>query len=186
MNAETKRQNEYAKYTRSYRLANYRMGDARKSHATKTLGSLPMRGAYLDVGTGRGEMLLIAEALGFSPVLGVEVVDYLADGERVLQGQAHDLPAEDKSVDVASMFDVIEHLIAGDDELACKELQRVARKHVLVTANNTSSKNGFGDELHINRRSYPEWDALFREWFSGRVTWLPRGGNISETWRIDL
>lgn len=186
MSLENQRQSEHAKYVRSYQLANYRMGAARKSHATKTLESLPTRGVYLDVGAGRGEMLLIAEGIGFSPVLGVEVVDYLADGERVLQGQAHSLPVEGKSVDVASMFDVIEHLVPGDDALACRELQRVARKHILVTANNTSSKNGFGDELHINRRPYQEWDALFREWFSGQVTWLPKGTNISETWRIDL
>ena len=41
-------------------------------------------------------------------------------------------------------------------------------------------------ELHINRRPYDEWDALFRHWFSGTVTRLKNRVYVSEGWRIDL
>jgi hypothetical protein len=89
---------------------------------------------------------------------------------------------------VVSLFDVIEHLIPGDDELACRELARVAKRHILITANNRPSFNKAGDDLHINKRPYEEWDQLFKSWFHGaRVTWI-RGHRsyISEAWRVDL
>jgi hypothetical protein len=64
----------------------------------------------------------------------------------------------------------------------------VTTDHVLITANNKESRNAAGEELHINRRPYEEWDALFREWFAGsaKVTWIKGERNyISEAWRID-
>jgi len=183
---------EHAKYVRAYASPRYAMGAARMADARRDLASAPLRGAYLDVGCGRGEMLDFAESIGFAPVQGVEVVADLIDGARVVRGEVHDLPLPDKSVDVATMFDVIEHLVPGDDERACRELARVARRRVLLTANNRESKLPDGTELHINRRRYDEWDALFREWFAAAapgsvVTWIegPRA-YISEAWRVDL
>lgn len=180
------RETEHAKYLKAYKLPNYRMGEARKRDAAADLEALPARGAYLDVGTGRGEMLTIAEGLGFSPVRGVEIVPELIDGVRVVRGEVHALPFPDKSFTVATLFDVIEHLIPGDDELACRELARVATNHILLTANNLPSKKATGEELHINKRPYAEWDALFRQWFPGTVTWLKGHEYVSEGWRIDL
>ena len=177
---------EHAKYEQAYKIERYAMGQARKRGAVRDLSDLPCRGSYLDVSCGRGEMLGSAEELGFHPVQGTEIVSSLIDGRRVVRAEVHDLPFGDRSFDVASMFDVIEHLVPGDDELACRELARVAKRHILLTANNRPS-NSLGMELHINRRPYDEWDALFRKWFSGTVTWLKNAeGNISETWRIDL
>jgi hypothetical protein len=89
------------------------------------------------------------------------------------------------------MLDVIEHLIPGDDELACRELARVARHHIINTANNKPSiSKPAKDVLHINRRPYEEWNTLFHKWFLGaRVRWISKGvkrAYISEAWRIDL
>lgn len=180
------RQVEHAKYFRCYgELPNYRMGDLRKADAVKDLEALPVRGSYLDVSTGRGEMLNHAEALGFSPVMGTEVVPGLLVGGRVVHGEAHALPFNAKSFDVVTMFDVIEHLIPGDDEAGCRELHRVARKHILLTANNKPSVYD-GEDLHINKRPYQEWDSLFRKWFPGKVIWLGDRSYVSEAWRIDL
>jgi SAM-dependent methyltransferase len=180
------RANEHRKYEAAYKLQNYRMGGARMSDARGDLAALPVRGTYLDVGCGRGEMLDFAEANGFYSVKGVEIVPALIDGSRVVRGEVHDLPFPDRSFAVVSMFDVIEHLIPGDDELACRELERVASKHVILTANNRPSRNAIGEELHINIREYAEWDALFRQWFDGNVVWLKGGTYFSERWRIDL
>jgi hypothetical protein len=90
------------------------------------------------------------------------------------------------------MLDVIEHLIPGDDERACRELGRVARRHIIVTANNRPSMRHIGEDLHINKRPHEEWDRLFRGWFApAEVTWLKKmrhdqGTNASAAWRIDL
>ena len=181
------RASEQLKYRDCYQAPNYRMGELRMQDARRDLESCS-RGSYLDIGCGRGEMLAYAESIGFTEVKGVEVVPTLVDGERVVAGEAHDLPFPDNSFDVVSLFDVIEHLLPGDDEAVCREMARVARKHVVLTANNKPSHCPITKaDLHINRRPYEEWDALFREWFPGNVTWLK--GNrtyVSPGWRIDL
>lgn len=186
---EERRVDETQKYVRAYSMQpNYRMKNRRFEDAVRDLKNLPSRGAYLDVSCGRGDMLDAAGKLGFSPVLGTEIVPELIDGDRVVWGQAHAIPFADKSFDVVTLFDVIEHLIPGDDEAVCREMTRVARKHILLTANNKSSFNKAGDDLHINKRLYTEWNKLFRRWFApAKVTWIkgPRR-YVSEAWRIDL
>lgn len=153
--------------------------------AVKDLTAIPSRGSYLDVGCGRGEMLAHAMQLGFSQVQGVEVVPELCGGD-VCRGEAYDLPFGDRAFDVVSMFDVIEHLLPGDDELACKEMERVCKRHILLTANNRPSHLPDGTDLHINKRPYDEWDGLFREWFSGTVTRLDQREYVSAGWRVDF
>ena len=187
----TERRYEHEKYIRAYQTNSYAMGHARMLEAVTDLVNLGTRGSYLDVGCGRGEMLGHAKAMGFDPVRGVEVVPNLIDGTRVLRGEVHDLPFVDSMFDVVTMFDVIEHLLPGDDELACHELARVARRHILLTANNKPSQLAIGEELHINRRPYDEWNALFHGWFGSGVTRLcstdqRRRHDFSPTWRVDL
>jgi hypothetical protein len=117
----------------------------------------------------------------------VEVVPYLCDGNRVIFGLAHAIPAADKSYDVVTTFDVIEHLLPEDTDIICKELERVARKYILLTVCNDHSKFIGFDELHINRKaSYEEWFSYFKTAFSGKVEWLPRHGSISEMFKIVL
>jgi ubiquinone/menaquinone biosynthesis C-methylase UbiE len=188
------RQAEHQKYFKAYTVGTYGMKPNRFFQAVADIKALPCRGGYLDVSCGRGEMLQNADGLGFAPVMGTEIVPQLLS-ERVVRAEVHDLPFKDSVFNVVTMFDVIEHLIPGDDELACKELERVAKRHVLVAANNMQARlfynvNGRVDrfeELHINVRPYEEWDQLFRQWFAGTVTWISQGlGQHSETWRVDL
>lgn len=188
MSLNEARATEHAKYQRAYRMQpNYRMGERRMEDAVRDLKAIPCRGSYLDVSCGRGEMLKHAKLMGFDPTTGTEIVPALIDGVKVIRAEVHDLPFDNDAVDVATMFDVIEHLLPGDEEAACRELARVARRHVLLTANNRPSVNKAGDDLHINKRPYEEWDALFREWFPGNVTWIKGGRSyVSESWRIDL
>jgi ubiquinone/menaquinone biosynthesis C-methylase UbiE len=188
MSLEQERAAEHGKYVRAYRNPRYRMKAERMADAVADIRALPTRGAYLDVSCGQGDMLEAAASLGFAPVRGTEIVPKLIDGKRVVYAEVHALPFADKSFDVATMWDVIEHLIPGDDRRACHELARVARCHVVLTANNRPSFNKQGEDLHINRRPYAEWDALLREWFfPGRVTWIKGARHyISEAWRIDL
>lgn len=183
------RRAEHEKYHRAYALnPNYRMGRKRMLDAQADVRAIPTRGSYLDVSCGRGEMLRFAAAAGFSPVQGTEIVPELVNGKSVVYAEVHALPFADKSFDVVSMFDVIEHLVPGDDRAACEEMSRVACRHIVVTANNRPSFNKAGDDLHINKRPYDEWDRLFREWFAGwNVTWITgKRHYVSEAWRMDL
>lgn len=190
------REAEKAKYAAAYARPEYRMGGQRMDDAQRDLYDLPKpRGSYLDVGCGRGEMLRYAHDIGYTPCIGIEIVPALLRPGIVLQGEAHALPVAGKSVDVVTMLDVIEHLLPGDDEAACRELARVARRHVIVTANNNPSVQPDGTELHVNKRPYQEWDRLFHEWFApATVIWLRAMNPLrlnrtllsSQTWRVDM
>jgi 2-polyprenyl-3-methyl-5-hydroxy-6-metoxy-1,4-benzoquinol methylase len=182
------RQREYEKYMRAWTLDTYRMGERRKRDAVSNLRALPIRGSYLDVGCGRGEMLTHAAELGFHPVQGVEVVRQLIDGTRVIYAEGWALPFTQKTWDVVALFDVIEHLIPGDDERICRELVRVARHYIILTASNLASTLPDGTQLHINRRPYEKWDQLFAEWFPSalRIMRCPVAPSQTPMWRVDL
>jgi SAM-dependent methyltransferase len=163
------------------------MHGGRQKNAQDDLQAIPIRTSLLDVGCGRGEMLDFAMSIGFRYVRGVEIVPYLCDGERVIFAPCHALPFGDGEFDTVISNDVIEHVLRGDDELLCREMRRVAKRHILITANNMPSTLPDGTDLHINKRPYQEWDALFRGWFGGAVTWIPTNGiHATERWRIDL
>lgn len=182
------RAREFDKYETAYREPGYRMKGGRLADAREILRGLPYRSGYLDVACGRGEMLRVAETLGFAPVRGTEIVPALVDGTRVVRAEVRALPFADKSFDVATLFDVIEHLIPGDDEAACREMRRVARRFVVVMANNFPSHLPDGRAMHINIRPYAEWDRLFRLWFEGcaveRVPSRHQKRRVSETWLV--
>lgn len=181
------RQIEINKYERCYKSPLYKLGNARRSHIEGALRTLPT-GTLLDVGCGRGEVLDMSAQMGFVPT-GVEAVEYLCDGVRVIHGMAHELPFDDESFDVVTMFDVMEHLIPEDTVTVCRELSRVARKTILLTIHNGPSSfkhGGVGEELHINRLpSYADWNELLQFVFRPHtVEWLPRNGSISEMFKV--
>ncbi|PCI54153.1 MAG: hypothetical protein COB36_10705 [Alphaproteobacteria bacterium] len=177
---------EVEKYEAAYLEDYYRMGDARKAYAEENIASAKDCKTHLDVGCGRGEMVDFAESIGLKSQ-GVEAVDYLADRANIIHGFAWDLRFDNNSVDLVTMFDVIEHVLPEDTERTLNELKRVAKKQLFITAANYSSFHD-GQELHINKRPYEEWDALFRQIFhDATVTWLPlKYGIGSETWRIKV
>ena len=190
------RQREFDKYVRAYELEHYAMGRARMQDARQDLrqtleqcsASTKSALSYLDVACGRGEMVKYAHHIGFMPCYGAEVVPALVDDVTVFYGEAHRLPFFTNGIDVVTMFDAIEHFLPGDDEAACRELQRIAKHAILLTANNRPSVDR-GVDLHVNRRPYDEWNELFSAWFADakRITWIKESRHyISETWRIDL
>ncbi len=132
--------------------------------------------SYLDVGCGFGELLEFArDTLRIPLTFGTEIVGDLVVPQRgIVNASAFDLPF--KSATIVSLIDVIEHIPAGDDELAIRECWRVAERALIVSANNNTS-NKLGDELHINRRPYEEWHRLFCEWTPGRVSLERRDGH---------
>lgn len=160
---ELAREVEKAKYVEAYKDPRYKMGDSRMGQAKFAVFNLVPRTSLLDVGCGRGEILDYCSSLGFQMVRGVEAVPYLAEREDVVLGDCLALPFDAGSFDHVTMFDVIEHLLPGDDKIAIEELCRVAKTSVLFTiANNPSTKKGV--QLHINLKDFNVWDELIREW----------------------
>lgn len=149
---------EIAKYRDAYQNESYRMGPERTRAMQHVLTQLDVRGALLDVGCGRGELLRMAEAAGFSPVQGTEVVPELL-GERVSYAEVHALPFPDGAFDVVCCVDVMEHLDPPDTVPALRELRRVAGRRLLISAADYPSQWN-GVELHVNAKHYDDWRAL--------------------------
>lgn len=181
----TERETEIGKYEAAYSHDNYRLGDRRKAHIHRHLRRID-KGSLLDVSTGRGEVLQMAQESGHWPVRGTEAVPYLCDGVKVVHALVHDLPFYDDTFDTVTMFDVMEHLVRSDTALACKELKRVAKKRVLLTVHNGPSRFA-GMDLHINRRdSYEVWHKELAEHFGCDVIRHGREGSISEMFEVIL
>lgn len=187
MNIALQRASEVNRYEAVYRDPAYALGARRREHILFHLNQMP-RGSMLDVSTGRGEVLTIAEDMGFAPVTGTEAVSYLCDGKRVHQALAHDLPFEDAQFDVVTMFDVMEHLLPEDTAAVCGELKRVARKRALLTVHNeVSTWRNSGGNLHINRRdSYETWHRELAQHFGGPVICHGMGASISMMFEVVL
>jgi ubiquinone/menaquinone biosynthesis C-methylase UbiE len=94
----------------------------------------------VDVGTGRGELLVVAVKKGASRAIGVEYAEAavalarrtvsqheVADRAEVVLADARAMPIDDGSADLVTMLDVVEHLT--DDELARSfaEILRILR-----------------------------------------------------------
>ena len=179
------RRAEIARYERAYCYPDYRLGDRRRDHITAHLSRIP-KGTLLDVSTGRGEVLKVAQDLGHRQVMGTEAVFYLCNGDTVLHAYAHDLPFYDDTFDTVTMFDVMEHLLPEDTAPVCKELARVAKKRGLLTVHNGSHRYR-GEELHINRRaSYEDWHEELSAHFNTAVVRHGAEGSISEMFEVVL
>lgn len=177
-------QAEVDKYDAAYQSLSYRMGNARKLSAIDQLMSYGHCKSFLDVGCGRGELLSAARKLGIDRVSGIEVVKSLT-GADVALAPAWKLPCKNSSFEVVGMFDVVEHLLPEDTERTLIELERVARKRIIITAANCESIVE-GNDLHINKRSFDEWHWLFNDIFTGQVRWQPnKFKTVSETWVVD-
>lgn len=179
------RQIEIQKYRQSYQDPRYGMGPARQKQARQLLDSVMPMASYLDVACGRGEMLEYAqEVLNIKCTMGAEVVEALISPGRIVYGEAHDLPFADNQFDVVGSFDVLEHLVRSDVDMALRELSRVAGFAVLLTVSNTSSVH-LGQELHPTRLAYMEWDQAIRGAFEGwRIQRVPSEVTFNQPWRI--
>lgn len=190
------REEEIALYQALYGSESYGMGRRRKEsvqailtdlrtvhragrHASPEKLSAP---TLLDVSTGRGETLRMANDLGFR-AFGTEAVTDLCGafthGTHILtvvMAQGHALPFEDGEFDHVTCFDVLEHLVEADVVACLGELRRVAR--VSVTASASERPSVFGDrDLHISKRPAAEWEALMAKAWGGATRIRNAGGS---------
>lgn len=184
---------EVAKYEVCYRNESYRMGADRRRQCEAMMANPAAGATFLDVGCGRGETMEIAERLGYADWWGVEAVDALLS-DRVVRGVAWRLPWPSQSVHTVACFDVLEHLLpgdestVGDDQLCVLDMLRVATSRVLLSIGLYPSTWGGGPELHVNLRTPEEWTALLRiaagdEWSVLRRADLDVAG-INAAWEL--
>jgi len=173
------RKREVNHYVEAYRDPSYRMGDGRLRAMTEIIK--PFRGSFLDVSTGRGELMRVAQSLGFRPVYGTEAVPELCN-EFVVNATIDDIPFPDNSFDVVTCVDVIEHILEPDIVPGLLELERIAKGTLLIAAADFPDfRNGVN--LHPSARPYKEWDRLFRDTFSGKID-IVGMTSTSQVWGI--
>lgn len=180
-NHPTTRERELGKYAAAYQLDDYGMTKERYDAIEREVSPLQIS-SWLDVSCGRAETREIARKLGI-PWWGTETVPALTGG-RVQLATLPCTGLQSKAYDLVSLIEVIEHLLPEDLEPALRELERLARKSILISAAVAESWIG-GVNLHPSARPETEWDKLFRTRWGARVQ---RVGNFggSPGWRIDL
>lgn len=149
-------------YTECYKHPGYGMGEWRRVQTEKWVErNLPSPGRWLDVGCGRGEMLMYADSHGHE-VRGCEIVPDLCEAPAIdLIKTAASLPYDDEAFDTVSCFDVLEHVLPEETEQVLAEIFRVAKKAVFFGIAFYPCKM-YGHDLHINLRSPEEWESLIR------------------------
>lgn len=191
-NNPTTRDRELAKYVEAYKHEEYGMSEGRKtalrgiveSIKPAPIGPAGITGAsFLDVSTGRGELMQIAREAGFDLVRGTETVSELLSSE-IVSAVLPTIPYGDKTFDVVSLIEVIEHLLPEDVTPSLYELTRVAKRHILISAAVTPHWYG-GVNLHPSARPEAEWYELFRSVWGDKVTKVQNLGQ-SPCWLVTL
>lgn len=183
-NNPTTRDRELAKYVEAYKHEEYGMSEGRRAALAGIVGhALDCHESFLDVSTGRGELLQIARSAGFKYVRGTESVAELC-GEYVFPAVLPGLPFGDKQFEVVSLIEVIEHLLPSDILPSLHELTRVASRYVLISAAVTPHWYG-GVNLHPSARPEHEWAELFKSVWGDRVAKVQNLGQ-SPCWLVTL
>ncbi len=145
----------------------------------------------VDVGCGRNEFIdrIKREQQESGKVhisgkmTGVDPTRVLARRGDVLTAFGHELPFPDKSVDFATCWDVIEHLIPGDDMLVLEEMERIARKAIAFSISSKTDSNN----LHINLKPQSVWKQVVNQVFEGhRITYHAGPEIRTPVWVINL
>jgi len=177
---------EKKKYEESYTDPAYKMGERRKESAIKVIShirNIETISTHLDVSAGRGEMVDYMRSLGVQSI-GTEIVESLLVPDKILFSWSNSLPFEDNSFDLLTNLDAMEHYLPEETEHIIQEFCRVTKKYVYFAISNLPSFHK-GNDLHINRKPYAEWQEILSKY--GEVTNIyPKDNNISENFLLKL
>ena len=116
------------------------------SRYKKVLSLIPAdSGSILDAGCGNGAFLDFSRRSGY-PMIGLDrssaavAVARTAFKMPVMQGDASQLPFADAAFDVVIALEVLEHLPYGVYEHALSELERVARRYIIINVPNAEKR----------------------------------------------
>ena len=104
----------------------------------------PDVGLLMDVGAGDGEFVLEASRPGRF-VMAVERSTEALAHLRVpaVRASADALPVRERSADIVTACEVLEHLPFGVFEEVCREIPRIARQYILVTVPNAEPRHAY-------------------------------------------
>jgi len=170
---------EQDKYSECYKLKTYKLQGARLQRVMVDNDGLEPGTTYLDVGCGRGELVHAALRRGVK-AKGLELVPYLCDGEKIINGNLSKLPFRKNEFDTVSCYDVIEHLPTAEVDQALSELFRVAKKRLILTTNNKASTYQ-GMDLHLTRKPRDWWQAKLEK----RAESVSFSGYGRDEWHFD-
>lgn len=187
----------YQKYNHGY--AHYKSADLMPELRSK-LDKIDFQNkSVLDIGCGRGELLLYALKRDAQKVVGIDysqsAKDYCDQILNTLEAikrskvnaqvmDAKKLEFPDQSFDIVVMLDVVEHLHAWELEVALKEAHRVLKSDGLLIAHTSPNKfmmdvvrffvAPFGiklksNEFHVNEQTYFSLNKFMYKLFNGKV-----------------
>lgn len=144
----------------------------------------------LDVGTGRGELLVAAIELGAEEAVGVDYSPAAIELARVTlersgrsgraevrQGDARRLPVDDGRFDLVTMLDVVEHLDPGELEQALSEAWRALRPGARLFVHTMPNRLIYDVTYRLLRRAA---SALGRTWPAEPRTAYERDMHVNE------
>jgi ubiquinone/menaquinone biosynthesis C-methylase UbiE len=131
--------------------------------------SIPLKGkVLLDVGSSIGLIEHKLQAKGLKKIIGIEPSkDAVKFAKKRLKkvefyvSNASDLKVKDKSIDIVTMLDVIEHVPANSEPEALKEVSRVLKKggkFLLTTPNRSLFVNLLDPAWYFGHRHYAPED----------------------------
>ena len=141
------------------------------------LNNVPAGSSVLDVGCGPGHLLAALETTGYG-VQGTEVSEWamknMLTGLKVHKAYIDDMSVfPDNAFDCVVCSDVLEHLQTENEAIAgIKEMVRITKKHLVLTANQHSSRSKnlgevkiSGNNTHTLARKHEWWLRLFTQYF---------------------
>jgi ubiquinone/menaquinone biosynthesis C-methylase UbiE len=130
--------------------------------------------AVVDLGTGRGELLVAALQRGAASAVGVEysadavtlahqtlAVHGLEDRAEVLHADVRQVPLEDRSADLVTLLDVVEHLATAELEVALGEARRLLRPGGRLLIHTMPSRTLYAVTYRLQRAL---WPPRLRRW----------------------
>lgn len=118
----------------------------------------------LDVGCGNNQLVQSLRLKGYNAI-GVDIASPLAD--KLMDADALDFT--DKSVDLLTAFDVLEHIKESDLDAVFTEFQRVAHKFMFTIATVPEVRKKLNYVLHVTIHPFLWWVKTINQFGTVRV-----------------
>ena len=125
--------------------------------------------SLLDIGTGGGQFCKWIYDNVCQEVYGLDFASKpTLEGPTWFDGYAHEIPLQDKSVDIVTSFDTFEHIPEQDIDKTFQEIKRVVKKYcVFNISSHPSSKTGLdGEDLHPTLKPQHWWNSKIKKIFN--------------------
>ena len=153
-------------YVKLYEQTNY--GQANHGRLSYDIIKSLNPKSLLDIGCGKGEFCKYIYDNICQEVYGLDFAfEPTLKGPNWINNFAHEIPLQDKSVDVVTSFDTFEHIPEQDIDKTFNEIKRVVKKCCVFNISSyPASKTGLdGDDLHPTLKSQLWWILKIKDIF---------------------